>query len=167
MNSPRQFEYSMLLLPSATRREPDHDARANTLHTMKLRSLLFFAPLAVLAVAGCGGSSGEVPSNAIAVVNKCDAPITKNEFNQVLNQARVNYTRNKQKFPGAGTQEYKQVQNQIVSYLVLRQGYICEGKGIGQKWAEDFRKDLQKSSAVSYQAGYQPPKSTTTTTTTG
>jgi foldase protein PrsA len=104
---------------------------------MKSRFLLFLAPLAVLAVAGCGGSSGDVPSNAIAVVNKCDAPITKNEFNQVLNQARVNYTRNKQKFPGPGTQEYKQVQNQIVSYLVLRQGYICEGKNMDLKVSDD------------------------------
>ena len=95
---------------------------------MRLRSFLIFAPLAALALAGCGGDSGDVPSNAVAVVNKCDAPITKNDFNQVLNQARVNYDRNKQKFPGAGTQDYKQVQNQIVSYLVLREGYICEGK---------------------------------------
>jgi foldase protein PrsA len=95
---------------------------------MRLRFFLPLAPFAALALAGCGGGSGDVPSNAVAVVNKCDAPITKNDYNQVLNQARTNYQRNKQKFPGAGTQEYKQVQNQIVSYLVLRQGYICEGK---------------------------------------
>jgi foldase protein PrsA len=104
---------------------------------MRLRFLLTLAPFAVLALAGCGGGSGDVPSNAVAVVNKCDAPITKNDFNQVLNQARVNYQRNKQKFPGAGTQEYKQVQNQIVSYLVLRQGYICEGKDMDLKVSGD------------------------------
>jgi parvulin-like peptidyl-prolyl isomerase len=96
---------------------------------MKRRSLLILAPLAALALAaGCGGGSGDVPSNAVAVVTKCDKPITKNDFNQVLNQAQVNYKRNNQKFPGAGTQEYRQVQNQIVSYLVLREAYICEGK---------------------------------------
>jgi foldase protein PrsA len=94
---------------------------------MRLRLLLTLAPFAALALAGCGGSSG-VPSNAVAVVNKCDASITKNDYNQVLNQARVNYQRNKQKFPAPGTQESKQVQNQIISYLVLREGYICEGK---------------------------------------
>jgi parvulin-like peptidyl-prolyl isomerase len=96
---------------------------------MTRRSLLILAPLAALALAaGCGGGSGDVPSNAVAVVTKCDTPITKNDYNQVLNQAQVNYKRNNQKFPGAGTQEYRQVQNQIVSYLVLREAYICEGK---------------------------------------
>ena len=97
---------------------------------MTRRILLTLTPLAALAiaVAGCGGGSGDVPSNAVAVVTKCDKSITKNDYNQVLNQAQVNYKRNNQKFPGAGTQEYRQVQNQIVSYLVLREAYICEGK---------------------------------------
>jgi foldase protein PrsA len=96
---------------------------------MNRRTLLTLTPLAALALAaGCGGSSGSVPSNAVAVVTKCDQPITKNDYSQVLNQAQVNYKRNNQKFPGAGTQEYRQVQNQIVSYLVLREAYICEGK---------------------------------------
>ncbi|MGZ8694735.1 MAG: peptidylprolyl isomerase [Gaiellaceae bacterium] len=97
---------------------------------MTRRILLTLTPLAALAiaVAGCGGGSGDVPSNAVAVVTKCDKPITKNDYSQVLNQAQVNYKRNNQKFPGAGTQEYRQVQNQIVSYLVLREAYICEGE---------------------------------------
>ena len=103
---------------------------------MRLRTLLTLTPLAALAFAGCGGSSGDVPSNAIAVVNKCDASITKNDYNQVLNQAETNYTKNKQKFPGPGTQEYKQVQNQIVSYLVLREGYVCEGKDMDVEVSE-------------------------------
>jgi len=37
---------------------------------------------------------------------------------------------------------------------------------LGQKWAEDFRKNLQKASAVKYQAGYKPPPTTTSGTTT-
>jgi foldase protein PrsA len=101
---------------------------------IKRRTLLIFTPLAALALAaGCGGGSGSVPSNAVAVVTKCDTPITKNDYNQVLNQAQVNYKRNNQTFPGAGTQEYRQVQNQIVSYLVLRDAYICEGKDMDVK----------------------------------
>src|SRR3954471_1162692 len=109
---------------------------------MTRRSLLILAPLAALALAaGCGGGSGDVPSNAVAVVTKCDTPITKNDYNQVLNQAQVNYKKNNQKFPGAGTQEYRQVQNQIVSYLVLREAYICEGKDMDVKVSD---KDIDK-----------------------
>ncbi len=98
---------------------------------MKRRTLLTLTPLAALALAaGCGGS-GNVPSNAVAVVEKCNTPVTKNDYNQVLNQARVNYTHNKQAFPAAGTQEYRQIQNQVVSYLVLRDAYICEANKMG------------------------------------
>lgn len=98
---------------------------------MRLRYLAIFAPLGALAFAGCGGDSGGVPSNAVAVIESCDASVTKNDFNQVLSQAKTNYERNKRKFPGAGTQEYRAVQDQIVNYLVLREGYICEGKDMG------------------------------------
>src|SRR5512137_2727145 len=98
---------------------------------MKRRTLLTLTPLAALALAaGCGGS-GNVPSNAVAVVEKCNTPVTKNDYNQVLNQARVNYAHNKQAFPAAGTQEYKQIQSQVVSYLVLRNAYICEANKMG------------------------------------
>ena len=98
---------------------------------MKRRTLLILTPLALLAfAAGCGGS-GNVPSNAVAVVEKCNTPVTKNDYNQVLNQARVNYQKNKQAFPAAGTQEYRQIQNQVVSYLVLRDAYICEADKMG------------------------------------
>ena len=37
---------------------------------------------------------------------------------------------------------------------------------LGQKWAEEFRKNLQKASAVKYQAGYKPPPTTTSATST-
>jgi parvulin-like peptidyl-prolyl isomerase len=99
---------------------------------MKQRYLLTLVPLAAFAfaLAGCGGS-GSVPSNAVAVVEKCNTAVTKNDFNQVLNQARVNYQHNKQPFPGAGTPEYRQIQDQVVSYLVTRDAYICEAKDMG------------------------------------
>ncbi|MFN2469483.1 MAG: peptidylprolyl isomerase [Gaiellaceae bacterium] len=101
---------------------------------MKIRHTILLAPIGALALAGCGGGdSGGVPSNAVAVINKCDSSVTKNDFNQLLGQAKASYQGQKQKFPGAGTQEYKAVQNQIVSYLVLRQGYVCEGEELGVK----------------------------------
>jgi parvulin-like peptidyl-prolyl isomerase len=124
---------------------------------MTRRSLLILAPLAALALAaGCGGGSGDVPSNAVAVVTKCDTPITKNDYNQVLNQAQVNYKRNNQKFPGAGTQEYRQVQNQIVSYLVLREAYICEGKDMDVDVSDD---DIDKKIGELVKQYYKGDKS--------
>ncbi len=107
---------------------------------MRLRKTLFLVPLAALAglATACGGSdSGDVPSNAVAVIDQCDASVTKNDFSQVVNQAKTNYKKNKQKFPEAGSSEYRAVQNQIVSYLVLREGYICEGEQLDLKVSDD------------------------------
>ena len=110
---------------------------------MRRRTLFILTPLVALALvaAACGGGSNDVPSNAVAVVTKCDQPVTKNDYNQVLNQAEVNYKTTNQKFPGPGTQEYRTVQNQIVSYLVLREAYICEGKDMDVSVSD---KDIDK-----------------------
>ena len=95
---------------------------------MRLRYSIVVVAVAALGVAACGGESGDVPSNAVAVIDECDKPVTKNDFNQVINQARRQYTSQKRPFPSPGTQEYRSVQNQIVNYLVLREGYLCEGE---------------------------------------
>lgn len=105
---------------------------------MTLRHSILLVPVAVLGLAACGGSeSGDVPSNAVAVVTKCDAPVTKSDYNAILNQARTNYTQSKRPFPEPGTQEYQGVQNQIVGYLVMREGYICEGEKMGLEASGD------------------------------
>lgn len=104
---------------------------------MKLRYSILLVPVAALALAACGGESGNVPSNAVAVVEECDAPVTKNDFNQVMAQARASYTKDKRKFPGAGTQEFRGVQNQIVGYLVLREAYVCEGDELGLEVSDE------------------------------
>ena len=105
---------------------------------MKPRYSILLVPVAALALAACGGGdSGDVPSNAVAVIDKCDRPVTRNDFNQVIGQARAQYEREKQKFPEAGTQDYRGVQNQIVGYLVVREGYICEGEQMDLSVSDD------------------------------
>ena len=125
---------------------------------MKLRYSILLVPVAALGLAACGGGDSEgVPSNAVAVIDECDRPVTRNDFNQVIGQARAQYEREKQKFPEPGTQEYRGVQNQIVGYLVVREGYICEGeqmdlavsdeevdKRIGELVKQYYKGDRQK-----------------------
>ena len=82
---------------------------------------LFAAGLAVLAV-GCGTSSdsGDVPANSVAVVG--DRAITKSEFDDLVKYAKRSYTAQKRPFPKVGTQEYAQIRDQAVRFLVQRAG---------------------------------------------
>jgi parvulin-like peptidyl-prolyl isomerase len=80
----------------------------------------------LLVGAACGGGgSDEVPSNAIAVVNG-DETVTKAEFDRLLNQAQQSYKDSKRPFPKAGTDEYAQLRDQIVNYLVRRAQFAEE-----------------------------------------
>jgi parvulin-like peptidyl-prolyl isomerase len=86
---------------------------------------LLLVPIALLALAAsaCGGSdaSGDVPSDAVAVVGA--DTITKTEFNQLMDQAKRSYDQRKQKFPAAGSPEYEQLKSQAVNYLVQQSEY--------------------------------------------
>ncbi|MBD0347636.1 MAG: peptidylprolyl isomerase [Thermoleophilia bacterium] len=105
---------------------------------MTLRYSILLVPIAALGLAACGGGdSDDVPSNAVAVIDKCDRAVTKNDFNQVIEQARAQYKREKQAFPEPGTEEYRGVQSQIVGYLVVREGYVCEGEQLDVKVSDD------------------------------
>ena len=72
--------------------------------------------LAAALVAGCGGGTRSVPSNAVAVVGK--DTITKSDFNFWLNTAQAAYKARKQSFPKPGTAQYKSIQDQVITYLV-------------------------------------------------
>ena len=91
----------------------------------------------VLATVACGGGddSGNVPSNAVAKVG--DQTVTKADFDRLLNQARVNYRDNKRKFPEPGTEEYIQLRDQIIKYLVLRAQYAKEAGSRGIEISDD------------------------------
>jgi foldase protein PrsA len=92
------------------------------------RILILPVAAAVLFVgAACGGDDdGDVPSNAVAVIG--DQTVTKADFDRLLNQARSSYRESKRKFPEPGTEEYVQLRDQIVSYLVQRAQFTEEAE---------------------------------------
>jgi parvulin-like peptidyl-prolyl isomerase len=79
--------------------------------------ILCIAATALLGVAGCGGSDG-VPGNAVAVVG--DEPVTKEELDRLLAQARANAKESGRPFPKEGTPQYRQIRNQVLQNLVRR-----------------------------------------------
>jgi parvulin-like peptidyl-prolyl isomerase len=68
---------------------------------------------AAVALAGCGGGSGDVPASAVAVVDGTE--IARSELDQLLEQAKTTY---KDNFPKVGTPEYQSLQQQLVAVLV-------------------------------------------------
>jgi parvulin-like peptidyl-prolyl isomerase len=82
----------------------------------------------LFAAVACGGDDddGDVPSNAVAVIG--DQTVTKADFDRLLNQARSSYKESKREFPKPGTEEYVQLRDQIVSYLVQRAQFAEEAE---------------------------------------
>jgi parvulin-like peptidyl-prolyl isomerase len=81
--------------------------------------LILFAAVVALLLVGCGGDDEQaVPRDAVAVVG--DDEITKEEFDELLDQAKRSYATQKRDFPKAGTREYNALKNQAVQYLVQR-----------------------------------------------
>jgi foldase protein PrsA len=85
------------------------------------KSPKFLLPLAValaLFAAACGGSSNEVPSDAVAKVG--NETITKEQFDAVLVRAKKGYKAQKRPFPAVGTPEYQQIKQSAMQFLVQR-----------------------------------------------
>ena len=85
--------------------------------------------LLALVVSGCGGSSDEVPSDAIAVVDGTDVP--KAEFDALIAQAKKSYTLQKRDFPKSGSPEYNTLKNQAVQFLVQRTQFEIKADELG------------------------------------
>jgi parvulin-like peptidyl-prolyl isomerase len=105
-----------------------HD-RGRRFFVRDLRRILILPVAAafLFAAAACGGDDdGDVPSNAVAVIG--DQTVTKADFDRLLNQARSSYKESKRKFPEPGTEEYVQLRDQIVSYLVQRAQFAEEAE---------------------------------------
>ena len=79
---------------------------------------LLVAALAGLGLVGCGSEKKSVPPNAVAVVG--DETITKEQFDQLIQQARGSYKQQKRDFPKAGSQEYQALRGQAMQFLVQR-----------------------------------------------
>jgi parvulin-like peptidyl-prolyl isomerase len=84
------------------------------------RIALLLVLLAALAAAGCGGGgSTKVPSDAVAVVG--DHTITKADFDVALNRTKRGYKQQHRAFPKAGTTQFQQIQQSVLSFLVQTQ----------------------------------------------
>lgn len=79
--------------------------------------VLSLAALALTAVAvGCGGGSDEVPSDAVAVVG--GTQVTRAQYDELLNRAKLAYKNQDREFPKAGTPEHTAFKSQAMQLLV-------------------------------------------------
>lgn len=101
---------------------------------------------AALVVSACGGNES-VPSGSIAVVDGTE--ISKDELDQLLDQAKQGYEANKQEFPKVGTPEYQNIQTQYLAYLVQREEFRQSAADLGievtDKDVDDAEDELVKS----------------------
>jgi foldase protein PrsA len=98
---------------------------------MRYTRLLVLLSVAVALVASAcgGGSKGGLPNGVVAEVK--GEPITMEQFNMVLDQARRSYKAQKRTFPKAGTSDYQALVQSAVQYLVKRIEYEQKGKELG------------------------------------
>jgi parvulin-like peptidyl-prolyl isomerase len=99
-----------------------------------MKRRIFAAVFAVaigLLAAACGTSddSASVPTNSVAVVG--DRSITKAEFDDLVNYAKRSYDAQKRPFPKVGTQEYAQIRDQAVRFLVQRAQFDVKADDLG------------------------------------
>jgi foldase protein PrsA len=110
-------------------------------------TLALLAAVAGLAVAGCGGGSGAVPSGMVAVVDGTE--IAQSELDALMEQAKNSYEARNQSFPKQGTQEYLSVRQQYVAFLVQKTEFEQAADELGvkitdadvEKTRTDFVKD--------------------------
>jgi foldase protein PrsA len=122
--------------------------------------MLFCAALVLLAAA-CGGSSGsgDVPSDAVAVVN--GQPIPQESWDALMTQTRRNFAATHRKFPAAGTVELATLKANATQFLIQANEYQQQADKLGVKVTDkdiDARLDEIKKQYYGNQQG-QPPAS--------
>ena len=123
-----------------------------------IRLVIVFAAAALLVV-GCGssGSSESVPNDAVAVVG--GTTISKDQYDQVLAQAKRSYTAQHRTFPKEGTQAFTTLRGQIIQFLVERSEYEQAAKDQGVKVSDedvDNRLEQVKQQYFVNPAGQKP-----------
>jgi foldase protein PrsA len=114
---------------------------------MTRRFSLVLVSLAMLAIvgAGCGGGgdkktaapSGAPPRSCSAklgagvVAAVCNATITRRQFDQVLQQAKRQFTLQKRTFPAAGSPDYQTLVGQVMEFLVQRSELAQKAEQLG------------------------------------
>ena len=92
------------------------------------RRIIVLCALVSLLLAGCGGGSDKVPTDAVAVVDGQE--IAKTEYEALLDQARTSYKNTDRAFPKAGSQEFQTLKNQAVQFLVQREQFELEAQAL-------------------------------------
>jgi foldase protein PrsA len=117
-----------------------------------------FAVAIALPAVGCGTSSGDgdVPPDSVAIVG--DRTIKKSEFNDLVKYAKRSYAAQKRDFPKNGTQEYKQIQDQAVRFLIQRAQFEVKADDLDinvsdkavDKRVEEYKKERHKGSDAKF-----------------
>jgi parvulin-like peptidyl-prolyl isomerase len=99
---------------------------------MRSKRLLAVCAVALAAAAlaaGCGSSNPSVGANDVAVVG--DQSISKDQFDNLMDQAKRNYAANKQPWPETGTQQYVALRKQAMQFLVQRAEFEQKAADLG------------------------------------
>ena len=125
-------------------------------HIRRNIALLLLALIAVLAVSACGGGSDapEVPEGAVAVVG--DKTVTKEEYDQLIEQQKASAEAQKQDFPEPGTAEYEALKATVVKGLVEQKEWELEGESMGIKVSDqEIETELDKLKQQYFQGDQQ------------
>ena len=95
---------------------------------MKISRLVLLLCALAVALAGCGGSSKDVPADAVAVVD--GEEIARSDYEALIAQAKKSYKNQKRDFPAAGSQEFQTLRNQAVQFLVQREQFEQEASSL-------------------------------------
>lgn len=107
----------------------------------RLLAVSVVALVGVAFAAGCGNERVSVGANDVAVVDNC--VISKEQFNNILDQAKVSYKTNKQPFPEPGTEQYTALRKQAMQFLVQRCEFNQAADELGLEITdEDVEKQL-------------------------
>jgi foldase protein PrsA len=122
----------MLYWPRVRQRD---ESAANGAFSMK-RPLLLTVCVLVLVAAGCGGTStANLSANDAAVVGS--EPVTKDQFQSLMDRAQKSYVSQKRPFPKPGSTEYEQLKGQAVTFLIQRAEFEQEAGAMGIKITDD------------------------------
>jgi parvulin-like peptidyl-prolyl isomerase len=94
------------------------------------RISLVLVALAILVVAGCGGTkSAKLSTNDVAVVG--GTSISKNQFSDLMSTAQASFKQQGRTFPKPGTAEYATIKSQAVTLLVQQAEREEKAKTLG------------------------------------
>jgi parvulin-like peptidyl-prolyl isomerase len=105
---------------------------------MRLYTLLFVLPLAMLLASCGGGGAAKLNASDVAVVS--GQHITKARFDDAINQQKRSLKSQGQTFPKAGTTAYASLRTQVMTVLVQNAEFETEAANLGVKVSD---KDVQ------------------------